>query len=116
MSKRSSDWHITGWKAIVLVPVAIPIALFFALLAVFGIGKYADRSAEEVAEFLRDFIEGSGGEWDWDDFISVPIKRPELELIRAEASMVDLPVTPSGMDELKALLVKAETLAGTIID
>lgn len=113
MSKRSSGWHITGWKAIVLLPVAIPVALFFALLAVFGIGKYADRSPEEVAGFIRDFIEGSGGNWDWDDFISVTIKSPELESIRSDASWVELPLTPAGVDELKGLLAKAEALAAT---
>lgn len=113
MSKRSSDWHITGWKAIVLLPVAIPGALFFALLAIFGIGKYADRSAEEVVGFLRDFIDGSGGKWDWDDFISVRIKSPELESIRSDAGWVELPLTPAGVDELKGLLAKAEALAAT---
>jgi hypothetical protein len=110
MSRRSGDWHITGWKAFALLPVAVPVILFLKL---FGIGQSTDRSADEVAGFIRDFIEGSGGEWDWDDFISVPIKARELESIRAEASMVELPLSPTGIDELKRLLVKAEALPGT---
>ena len=113
MSRRSGDGHITGWKAFALLPVAVPVILFLKL---FGIGQSIDRSADEVAGFIRDFIEGTGGEWDWDDFISVPIKAPELDSIRAEASMVELPLCTAGIDELKRLLVKAEALAGTRID
>jgi hypothetical protein len=110
MSRRRGDGHITGWKAFALLPVAVPVILFLKL---FGIGQSTDRSADEVAGFIRDFIEGSGGKWDWDDFISVPIKAPELESVRAEASMVELPISPTGIDELKRLLAKAEALAAT---
>jgi hypothetical protein len=35
------------------------------------------RTAAEVATYLRDFIDGTGDEWDWDDFESVPIADPE---------------------------------------
>ena len=108
MPKRSNDWHITGWMAYALIPIVVPIIL---MLKVFGIGKYKQRSAEEVAGFIHDFIEGSGGAWDWDDFISVSIKDPSLEAIRYEASFVELPVTESGLEELKRLMRKAELLA-----
>ncbi len=117
MPGRSSDWHITGWKAFVLLPIAVPVILFLRL---FGIGQYKKRSAEEVAGYIRDFTRDSGGEWDWDDFISVRIEDPELEALRDElealrdeASMVKLPVTESGIEELKRLMRKAEALAGT---
>lgn len=43
------------------------------------------RSGEEVAKYIRDFINGEGGEWDWDDFESFPIADPDLERIRQEA-------------------------------
>ena len=36
----------------------------------------------EVAQCLEDFLEGRGGRWDWDDFISIRLKDPELESIR----------------------------------
>ena len=85
MGKRSNDWHITGWKAFALLPVAVPVILFLKL---FGIGHSKVRSPEEVAGFIRDFVEDSGGDWDWDDFVSVTIKDPKLEEIRAEASAV----------------------------
>jgi hypothetical protein len=36
----------------------------------------------EVRENLNAFVNGPIGEWDWDDFISVPIKDPYLNAIR----------------------------------
>ncbi len=36
----------------------------------------------EVAQVIEDLLADGGGPWDWDDFISVPIKDPELEAIR----------------------------------
>ena len=50
-----------------------------------------DRSAAEVATFIREFIEGVGGDWDWDDFESVPITDPELDRIRKDAAMAGPP-------------------------
>jgi len=110
MVKRSSGGHITGWKAFALLPLAIPLIL---LLKLFNIGQSTERSAEEVAGYIRDFLEGSGGDWDWDDFTSVTIKSPALDSIRDEACMIDLPLNAAGADKLKELLAKAEALAGT---
>lgn len=28
---------------------------------------------------IRDFLEGTGEKWDWDDFISKPLGFPDLE-------------------------------------
>ena len=36
----------------------------------------------DVAEIINNFINGCGGEWDWDDFISIPIKDKYLDSIR----------------------------------
>ncbi len=41
-----------------------------------------DRSREEVATYIENFVNGSGGDWDWDDFISVPILDVELDRLR----------------------------------
>jgi hypothetical protein len=111
VAQRSNDWHITGPMAILLLPIAIPVALFFAIS---GIGRYKDRSAQDVAGFIQDFIEGTGGDWDWDDFISVSIKDPKLESIRKQASMIDLPTTAADIEILKELLAKTEQLASGI--
>jgi hypothetical protein len=39
-------------------------------------------SRDEVSRIIAQFLDGSGGHWDWDDFISVPLDDPELERIR----------------------------------
>ncbi len=39
-------------------------------------------NSKEVADVLNNFLSGKGDEWDWDDFISVPIEDPELNAIR----------------------------------
>ena len=37
---------------------------------------------EEVVNIIEDFINDRGGQWDWDDFISIKLRDPELERIR----------------------------------
>ncbi len=100
MSRRSSDWHIAGWPAYILAPLLVPIGLLFRLMRV---GQTGDRTAAEVAAFIDDFISGTGGEWDWDDFTSVPLSDPELEAIRSEAELIRLPVDETGVDKLREL-------------
>ena len=39
---------------------------------------------EDVATTIENFVSGSGGPWDWDDFISFRIADEELETIRIE--------------------------------
>ena len=95
---------------VLLVIVAIPLAALAGLVSsIFGLkGKL---TASEVAIYLRDFIEGGGGVWDWDDFTSVPIGNPRLEDIRRRAAAIDLPVTEEGSAILRELLVEADDLA-----
>ncbi len=41
----------------------------------------------DVLNVIRSFIDGTAKEWDWDDFISIPIKDdPFLENIRVKCS------------------------------
>jgi hypothetical protein len=35
-----------------------------------------------MADEIQKFIDGTGGPWDWDDFISVRVRDPHLEQIR----------------------------------
>jgi hypothetical protein len=63
-----------------------------------------------VAGFLRDFIDGSGGELDWDDFTSVPITNQRLDNIRIEAGRIPLPIDQAGRTTLAELLALAEAL------
>jgi hypothetical protein len=112
MPKRSDDWHVSGWPAVLLAPIAIPIVLLINVAVnILGLKKTRDRTVAEVAGFIRDFIEGTGGEWDWDDFVSVPITNPELEKIRAEADSVMLPVDDDGFEKLKGLLKRVEAFS-----
>lgn len=37
----------------------------------------------KVAEYIRNFLDGTGGEWDWDDFLSAKSDDPWLDQIRA---------------------------------
>ena len=108
---RSRDWHISGWFAILLTPVLLPVALVAGIFS-----KPAKRTPAEVAGFLRDFSDGTGGDWDWDDFISVRLAYPQLEAIRQEAELIALPVEPEGREKLKSLLARAEALKTTWLD
>ncbi len=35
-----------------------------------------------VIKSIRDFLEGKGGKWDWDDFISIAAGCPGLEAVQ----------------------------------
>lgn len=54
----------------------------------------------EVAKILEDFLQGSGGPWDWDDFTQgmAPLRDPGLEAIRARCAGlgVEFPPASSG--------------------
>lgn len=98
-----------------LMIAALPfLCVVSAAIGILGVGRNKNRSAKEVANYLRSFIEGNGGEWDWDDFTSVPIKDPVLESIRYRADMVKLPVTEAGLEELRKLLGQAEEIVTEI--
>jgi hypothetical protein len=37
---------------------------------------------DEIANTIEGFVNGTGSQWDWDDFTSIRLKDPELEAIR----------------------------------
>jgi len=37
---------------------------------------------DEVAICIRRFLDGTGGNWDWDDFISIKLDDPRLDRVR----------------------------------
>jgi hypothetical protein len=41
-----------------------------------------DVSKDYVADIIQAMIDGTGQDWDWDDFTSIPIKDPYLDEIR----------------------------------
>ena len=79
-----------------LVLIALPLAVLAGLF-----GARERRSPDEVATYLRNFINGQGIVWDRDDFISVPIADTTLEDIRRRAAAIDLPVTDLGRAKLR---------------
>jgi hypothetical protein len=40
----------------------------------------------DIAAILEDFLADRLGKWDWDDFISVPLKDPGLDRVRARCA------------------------------
>jgi hypothetical protein len=92
---------------VVAAAILIPIAVVVKLIST-PFERPAKRTAEEVAQYLRGFLNDSGDEWDWDDFTSVPLSDPNLESIRRRAASVELPVTEEGRRTLVALLGEAE--------
>lgn len=92
--------------AIVFIPIAIVLKL-----VTMPFERPITRTPAEVARYLRDFLDGSGGEWDFDDFSSVPIADPRLDTIRERASRFNGPKSVEGLTELRALLAEAEALA-----
>jgi hypothetical protein len=90
--------------------VCFPLILLLKLVSM-PFERPAERSPAEVAAYLRDFLNGGGGEWDWDDFTSIPIANPELEDIRGQAAMLELPLTADGRAQLEKLIERANASA-----
>jgi hypothetical protein len=47
------------------------------------------RTKQEVGDIIERFVDGTGGNWDWDDFCSYRIADPDLDLIRVKCSGLD---------------------------
>jgi len=71
-----------------------------------------------VIQTIRDFLNGGGGAWDWDDFISCPAGFPELEEVRGFCLGLPADYPPAARTEwcspegLCALKRKLEQLEG----
>ncbi len=103
--------HISGWPAILLAPLAIPAILLIKLAErLFGLNMRTDLTARDVEKYLRDFLDGAGGDWDWDDFTSIAINDPTLERIREEAAWVPLPLDAEGGATLRRLWEEVRAL------
>ena len=98
------------WIPIVLI-VGVPLVLIVGLLQSLGWIKPnepMDLRPEEVAEYIRDFLEGASRDWAWDDFENMRLKDPALDAIRSDACAAG---PPNADDEkLKECLARAEAL------
>ena len=70
-----------------------------------------DGDASHVARTIRAFLNGSGGEGDWDNFISCPLRDRRLDGIRRRAAAVPLPAGEEERLILLALAEEAESIA-----
>ena len=73
--------------------------------------KQQRDEAAYAVQTIRDFLDGAGGVWDWDDFTSCSLRDPQLNSIRKRAGAVDLPVGPEERATLEALAIEAERLS-----
>jgi hypothetical protein len=103
--------HLSGWPAMLLAPVFIPIILLLRLAkSMFGLKSTEDLTPEDVERYLQEFLEGSGGDWDWDDFTSIPLTDPELDRIREEALYMEPPLSEEDRLRLVELLAHVRTM------
>ncbi len=102
---RHRPWHLSGWPAVLLAPVAIPVVLLGLLVrTVLGRKRTADLTAADVESYLEDFVEGRGADFDWDDFTTIPITDPALNAVRERAASIPLPRTEGSRTEARHLL------------
>ena len=62
-----------------------------------------------AARAIRSFLDGTCGDYAWDDFISCPLSDPDADGIRLRAARLPLPV---GDDERQTLIALAEEAEG----
>lgn len=73
--------------------------------------EHRQQDADYAARAIRAFLDGAGGKFDWDDFISCPLSDPDAEGIRLRAARVPLPVRDEERRALIGLAEEAEGLA-----
>lgn len=70
--------------------------------------KDLQQEAAYVAKAIAAFLDGTGGERDWDDFTSLRLHNQTLDGIRRRALAVNLPVDDDGKAILLSLQAEAE--------
>jgi len=100
-------WNILGIIASVFI---VPIAIVLKLILI-PFERPTKRSASEVAEILRSFIDDTGGEWDFDEFISCEIENTALENLRQKVMQLQLPIQDDELEFWTDLIKEAEALA-----
>jgi hypothetical protein len=106
MSRGLIDPENTGWRKAIGCLAAVFIRPVGGAFGDAICAPYQAKTGRSCILPAR-FIEGTGGPWDWDDFVSIPIADPRLEAIRKRASKFP----DVGPGELEALLSEAEVLA-----
>jgi hypothetical protein len=80
----------------ILTTLAIAaLGLLTLIVVVAALPIRADRTREEVIEFIEGFINGTGSDRDWDEFTCVRIKDPDLDHVRRQCLAIDERFPPS---------------------
>lgn len=69
------------------------------------------QEAAYAARTIRTFLDGTCGDYDWDDFTSCSLHDLDVDRIRRAAGNVDLPVDDEGQTILLSLADEADRLA-----
>jgi len=103
------------WLGVVITvsaPIALVVVPTVSVLGwLLGWKTTQDMTRAEVDTTIEDFIHGRGDPWGWDDFTSVKITDPEMEVVRQRCLRVesDYPAkdggycSPEGVEELKKI-------------
>lgn len=79
------------------------VFLFIIIVCSSAIFFFARRRSQitsnKVANIIERFVEGKSTDWEWDDFISVPIHDPRLEKIRKRCAQLDKEFPPNNAGE-----------------
>lgn len=76
-------------------------------------------SRREVIKYIKDFLNDEGGDWDWDDFISIQLDTPNLEAVRIMCATLPDRYPPdrsgrycsdAGLEALRAVASQLEEL------
>ena len=108
----SPNWNL-GQKvlAALLLIVFSPLLLLAVLLALLAgsgvLGKQSDFTIDEVIDFIESFLEGTGGEWDWDEFESCGENADSfLNDAWRKCLELELPLTEEGEATLRVILAE----------
>ncbi|MEQ6334715.1 hypothetical protein [Sphingobium sp. MK2] len=93
--------------------VAIPLLPVFLVvkLVMIPFEKPRNLSPEQVVDYLKGFLDGTDGPWDWDNFTTRPVADPQLDDIRDRVAALDVPLSDADIGPLEALLAEAEAIA-----
>ena len=82
-----------GLAAIVVALIGVVVVAFSVMSVLFRRRNQPDRS--RIADTLERFLNGTGSDWEWDDFVALPIQDQKLEAIRVRCLTLDKEFPPA---------------------
>lgn len=96
-----------------MVYFSIAVVVLLLVFIVLSIRRPKNStSADQVATVIENFLDGASGDWDWEEFIDLPLAEPELDSIRLRCATLprDYPpgpgdgyVNPEGTEILRGI-------------